>query len=521
MRIQTWLASTSATVVVGLMTGAAAPAVATDQQVQTDLTSSISAATDLLPSKADSFELAQLSTAYPTSNKAGSGSNVNIPVQSRFGQGGNTALVQPNQPESPPPVYGLFPDFGRTLIDNGIDFHGTIIDHFLGQGTAGVQSETNNLGSASFAIDFDLQKLIGLNGGTLHVIEAVFFGKSNFPHDILEEGGALDGYQGSPAPETSDLRELTYEQKLFNRKFDIELGKTNPYRYFFIPNGLDPFTSESTTIYEDGDFVPLAHPVWGGVANYHFTPKWYTQFGAFEDDYRRSIDNSYNFGADLASGAQVLGEVAYRSEFSNARYPANFEMGFEWNTRTGESNDKGGAGNYSPVLEAYDYTGGGVFYSQGGYTVWRGRTAAHTAPRNILVWGSFAASVDKPQPIDCDAFAGVNFTGFLPPRPRDILGVQMHYQRLSQIEANHETLLQDRIAVNRGTGSQQRDGYAFEAIDQIQVTRWAQISPYIEYFINPDEYYDPLQKRGRDGVEGGVLTIISLGRLLGTSQKAF
>ncbi len=383
-----------------------------------------------------------------------------------------------------------------------------------------MQSETNNLASASFAIDLDLQKLIGLNGSTIHAIEAVFFAKSNFPHDILEEGGALDGYKGSPAPETSDLRELTYEQQLLNRELDIELGKTNAYRYFSIPNGLDPFTSESTTIYGDGDFVPLAHPVWGGVVNYHFTLKWYAQYGTFEDDYRRSINNSYNIGADPASGAQSLGEVAYRSQFSNARYPANFETGFEWNTRHGASNDKGTGASYSALPSARDYTGGGVYYAQAGYTIWRGPDLPHVAPRNILVSGSFAASVDKPQPIDCDALAGVNFIGYLPPGPRDILELQMHYQRLSQLEAKHETLLQSRIPINRHTGEQQRNGYAFEAINQIQVTRWMQLSPYVEYFINPDEYYDPLQRRGRDGVEGGVLTIIFLGRLPGTSQKA-
>ena len=413
MRFQAWFASTSAIIVVGLMTAGAAPA---DQQVQTNLATPSSGV-------AAPVQLAQ-SSAYPPSNKTGTGVNLGLPVQSRFGTSGNTALLQVNQPQSPPPVYGLFPGFGRTLIDQGIDFHGDVLDHFLGQATAGVHSETNNLGSASFAVDLDLNKLVGLDGGAIHAIEAVFFGKSNFPHDILEEGGALTGYQGSPAPETSDLRELTYEQKLLDHKFDIEIGRTNVYRYFFIPNGLDPFTSESTTLYEDGDFVPLAHPVWGGVTNYHFTPDWYTQLGAFEDNYRRAINYSYNFGVDQASGAQILGEIAYRSEFSDARYPANFETGFEWNTRHGETNDKGTASNYSPVIEAYDYTGGGVFYTQGGYTVWRGQDVPHTAPRNILVWGSFAASVDKPQPIDCDAFAGVNFTGFLPPRPRDIQGLR-------------------------------------------------------------------------------------------------
>ena len=514
LRSKNGLMSTSAVIAVGLMTGAAAPA---DQKDQTSVATSSSAVPDPL-------RVAQISNAYPSSNKAGTGVNLGLPVQSRYGTSGNTALLQVTQPQSPPPVFGLFPNVGRTLIDQGIDFHGDVLDHFLGQTTAGVQSETNNLGSASFAVDLDLGKLTkldALNDSTIHVIEAVFFGKSNFPHDLLEEGGSLDGYQGSPAPETSDLRELTFEQKLLSRKLDIEVGRTNVYRYFFIPNGLDPFTSESTTLYEDADFVPLAHPTWGGIANYHFTPKWYTQIGAFEDNYRRSIDYSYNFGTDEASGAQILGEVAYRSEFSDARYPANFEGGFEWNTRNGVSNDKGGAGNYNPVLEARDYTGGGVFYTQGGYTVWRGDNVPHVAPRNILLWGSFAASVDKPQPIDCDAFAGVNFTGFLPPRPRDILGLQAHYQRLSQIEANHETLLQDRIPINRGTGSQSRNGFAFEAIDQVQFTRWAQISPFVEYFVDPDEYYDPLQRRAKDGFEAGVLTIISLGRLLGTSQKAF
>ena len=41
-----------------------------------------------------------------------------------------------------------------------------------------------------------------------------------------------------------------------------------------------------------------------------------------------------------------------------------------------------------------------------------------------------------------DALTGVNFTGFIPGRPFDALGLQVHYQRLSAIEANFETTVE-------------------------------------------------------------------------------
>ncbi len=91
------------------MTGAAAPAgrqlqaaTPADQQVQTDLTAS-------LPNSAAPFQVAQASNAYPASNKAGTGTDVNVTVQSRFGRTGNTALVQPNQPESQLRCTSCFP----------------------------------------------------------------------------------------------------------------------------------------------------------------------------------------------------------------------------------------------------------------------------------------------------------------------------------------------------------------------------------------------------------------------------
>ncbi len=118
---------------------------------------------------------------------------------------------------------------------------------------------------------------------------------------------------------------------------------------------------------------------------------------------------------------------------------------------------------YRPGRQATDYPGGGVIFFQGAQVVWRGSgAAANGPPKNIQVCGSLDAAVGKPQPVDMDAMVGANFTGFLPGRPFDILGLQAHYLRLSQVEANFESALQRRVA---GPGpAQSRDGFAFEVI---------------------------------------------------------
>ena len=144
-------------------------------------------------------------------------------------------------------------------------------------------------------------------------------------------------------------------------------------------------------------------------------------------------------------------------------------------------------------------------------------------PANIAVYGSLDASVDKPQPIDMDAMLGVNFTGLIPGRPFDALGVQTKYQRLSEVEANGETRRQ-RLLIPRGRfgPEQPRDGFSFELVGNVQLTPAIAFRPIVQYFVNPDNYYPPAPPgRPRDGFEAGFFAVVSLGRLLGTSLKPF
>ena len=176
---------------------------------------------------------------------------------------------------------------------------------------------------------------IGVPGGNVH-FGLTFFGlRSDIPHIITQAGGVLTGFQTTPATETNLVSLFTYEQRLLNNRLSIEAGRTNVYNYFLLPNSLDPFSHYSTAFQVNGDFPSVPYPVWGGRATYKLTPNWYVQGGAFEDNYRYATMYGNRFGTNLSSGAQLLAEIGQRSEFSNAAYPSNLEVGIEWNTRSG------------------------------------------------------------------------------------------------------------------------------------------------------------------------------------------
>jgi porin len=439
---------------------------------------------------------------------------------------GDQTLQEQSVPTSPPPRVGLFTGFGKTLIQDGIDIHGIAFDHFLGNPTAGANpGHSFNLAAFRPAADFDLNKLIGIPGGNIH-LGLTFFGlRGDTPQDIVQAGGFLTGFQTTPATETNLLSLLTYEQRFMNGKLSVEAGRTSVFNYFLLPNSLDPFANYSGTFVVTGDFPSTPYPVWGGRATYKFAPTWYVQGGLFEDNYAAATSYGDRLGIGRSPGAQILAEVGQRSEFSNAAYPSNLEAGVEWNTRDGRLNLKGTGAPAIPLLQRPNYPGGGVVFLQGEKVVWRG--AGHPGsvplapPTNIALYGALNVSVSKPQPIDMDATAGVILTGFVPTRPFDALELQAKYQRLSQVEADGESRKQ-LITAGRGP-SQNRDGFAFEAVANLQVTPAFAIRPLVEYFVNPDNYYPPapIPRRPRDGIEAGLFAVVSLGRLLGTSAKPF
>ncbi len=467
--------------------------------------------------------LAQSVSGGVVSPPAGSTSPINISPVPNQNTPGEELRPAANVPTSTTVTTGLFPGFGNQLLDDGIDIHGAVLDRTLNN--AGVGNTLGNTSSLAIfrpTVDVDLGRIAGIQGGVLHGSLTYWFSKSDQPGSVAQLGGALDGYQVTPIQEPSTLTRLTYEQLLLKDKLDVEIGKSNVHQYFFIPNSLDPFTYDSTVLYADTDFNSIPYAQWMGKATYKLTAAWYLQGGAFTDDYDRAVRNGWNFGDKDATGAQILGEAGYRTSFATEAYPANLEAGFVWDTRTGYGNVKGTGQLASSLNTAANYPGGGVAYFQGAKVISRGPARPGLPPANLQLYSQLDVAVDKPQPFDLDASVGANLTGLLAIRPSDILGLQIKYARLSAVEAAFET--REHTLLNRGrfAGLQARDEVEFEASYQIQVTRYATLSLYGEYFDNPDDYEVPFVNHlPSNGLAAGTLLRIPLGPALGTSAKPF
>ena len=113
---------------------------------------------------------------------------------------GDQTLQQAPTPTSAPPRIGLFPEFGAQLLNAGVDFHGIAFDHFLSNPTAGtVPGQVNNLFVFRPAADFDLQKLVGIPGGNVHLGLSFFGLRADIPQIITQAGGVMTGFQTTPS----------------------------------------------------------------------------------------------------------------------------------------------------------------------------------------------------------------------------------------------------------------------------------------------------------------------------------
>ena len=419
---------------------------------------------------------------------------------------------------------GLFPSAGNYLLGNGIDVHGVLLDHAVSNADAGnTPGNTANLLIFRPSADFDLGKIAGITGASIHTSATFFLSKNDEPGIIAQTGGAVTGYQTTPILESSALTKLTYEQKLFNDRLDIEVGRANVHQYFFIPNSLDVFSYDSPVLYADADFNSIPYGVYMGRASYHLTSLWYLQAGAFADDYRDEVKTGWRLGSPRATGAQLLAELGYRSEFNTERYPANLELGAEWNTRSGYGNVKGTGNNATSRTTAANYPGGGVMFFQAAKVLYRSPTepAPGVPPTNIQVYSQADVAVDHPQPFNLDLLVGVNFTGFVPFRPADIIGLQARGVQLSAVEADFET--REHTLLNRGrTVQQPRSELQLEAMYQATLGPYATLTGYVQYYTHPDDYEVPFVNHvPSNGAIVGVSLKLALGPILGTSLKPF
>jgi porin len=190
----------------------------------------------------------------------------------------------------------------------------TYVSDIAGNPTGGKSQGVTYADNIGFGLVFDLNKLADLNGRSFEMTLSQRDGSGLSQNRVGNVFTIQQVYGG----ETFHLIDLAYQQKLFDDRFELSLGRiaagddflVSPYDYLFMQNGFDGnpvgifFNSPGMTAYPNA--------TWGVRLKVRPTKRTYLMAGIYNGD--PGIRDNDHHGADMSMNGPVfaIAEIGYR-----------------------------------------------------------------------------------------------------------------------------------------------------------------------------------------------------------------
>lgn len=371
------------------------------------------------------------------------------------------------------------------LSKAGVNLSLVLINESAGNPIGGVSQGTTDAGQLQLGADFNLEKILGIPGASVHVTEFKDYGESLSLDNLGTGFKSQEIFKNAFTNWHFGL--LTYEQRLLYNRIDIALGRTATSQYFAHSPFACDFMSGTNCgmpeiVQSESGFSLLPSATWGGKISFQVTPQLYVMTGVFEVNSFIAHTSGFDFSTQHASGVTVPVEIGYTTTFETDAYPYEVKLG-------GYYSDGGHAdplfNTKGRLLGTFGGTAATIQDRSGMYlladkTLWR---AGLQSFRNVAVFGGWALPFDKTEVYDNQVYAGVVWTGPFASRPGDTIGFVGNYFHVSSQES--EFLNDARIKAGGGGVGSQNEGtleidYGANVLPSVRVT------PDIQYIINPD-----------------------------------
>ena len=390
-------------------------------------------------------------------------------------------------------LLGDLDGFRNNLIDDGISFTPVLeLEAFsaAGGGHGGADAD----GLINVAFDFDLERITRgfLQDLALHLNVLDIFGSSLTGRHV----GDISGVSNLAGFNSFRLQELWLQQNLLRKRVSIRVGLLAADSEFF--------TSQGASLFLDGTFGAFTlvalnfndapvYPVAAPAVRVDVAPVSFLDFKAAVFAPDEGAENNFH-GTDFSINGGDGALVAFEASYLVNQSP----------------NDRGLIGTYKL----------GTFIQQGDYVSFGSQAANALDARkslhkgtNVVGYGVADQELFKNGQYTVEAFArvgfgtpnysfvhdyfdtGLNFTGFVPNRPADVVGIAVGRSGISgQYSKSQE--------------AQGQRGYSqetvVEATYRFQITPWGSIQPDLQYFVNPSA-----QHGSRNTFVSGVRSVVT------------
>ncbi len=393
------------------------------------------------------------------------------------------ASASPTAPTSLPP--------GTLDLGNGITFLANYTSESAGNPIGGIRQGVRYADQFFLGTDADLGKLVGVQGAFLHAIGTLRDGHS-LTNDLIGNSVSVQEIYGGG--QTYRLTYLSYEQKLFDGRVDVEVGRipgqtaflASPFYCNFQNNAV---CGSPNLAFADTGFTYFPAPTWAGVLKTQLTDKYFFNIGAYEVAPNSTLRTDH--GVDFfepATGFNVPFELGYATTFKNDPYPRHYGIGaiIDRSTYSDAVFDQQGGQRVFTGLSGAQRFGRTAVYQRFDQTVYR---PDPLSPRGLSLFALAIEGTGGRQVEDYEFEVGAVDLGPFASRPLDSIDFVVSTQHFSDIGV--AGIRASRIAQGLSPDSIDRQETFFELNYGIQVSPAVRLTPNLQYILDPDQVRYP------------------------------
>lgn len=325
---------------------------------------------------------------------------------------------------------------GTFDLGNGLSFLVNYTSESAANPFGGIRQGTAYAAQAFVGIDAELNKLAGIEGASLHAIATQRHGRS-LSNDFIGNNTSVQEIFGGG--QTARLTLLSYQQKLFDNRLDIEVGRlvanvnflSSPLYCNFQNNAT---CGNPTFVFKTTNFTFFPVATWGAHAKALLTDTIFVHAGVYEvnPNTQRPTDNGIDFSTRGATGVVLPLELGYSTTFASDTLPRNYGIGavIDRSDYPDPVRDVAGGPLVFTGLNPLTRFGRSIAYARFDQMIYRPDT---TAPQGLSLFGVAMKATGGQQIEDYYLELGLLQTGTFADRPFDTVGLVASTQKFSSL----------------------------------------------------------------------------------------